>query len=749
MTQHSNSNGSWHQVTPSSPCPCCEHDDWCAWAPDGASLKCERSSRAPEGCGLRFIKLKDNGALFGRDDAEPSALHAQRRRTANGSPPGRDWSSIYEQLKLALPETRRKRLADELGVRWQALAELGLGWAEDGVLDDLQARWNGHRPQSAYAFAERDGSGSVVGLSLRAPDGSKSGPKGGRRGLVIPASFAQSSGVVLVVEGASDVAAARTLGLMAVGRPSNAAGAEALAELLEGRDVIVVGENDKKTNGSWPGRDGAIRVAEQLADKWKRSVRFALPPERSKDVRAWLQSRVREGLSLEDEALCDAAGNELLDLLERPAVATTPKTASRDERQSRTPVLRPFDQIPRREMEWLWLGRLPLGKLTMVAGEPGTGKSTMTMDLAARVSRGGDWPDGAPCERGAVLLLSAEDDPEDTTGPRLDAAGADGRLVLEFAGVEVESPTDGRSRDCAVEIADLVELEEILARGVTLDDGTVVPFRLVVIDPLMAYMAGSDTNRSSDVRGILRPLAKLAERARVTILVVLHPRKGDSHNALNTISGSKAFIEAVRAAWMVTKDPKDRGGPDRLFVPLKSNIFPPGTTGLRFRLEHDEGGGPNSVRVVWSDLPVTDGVEAVLAGLAEGEHTSSPRDDAREFLLELLAEGPMASSEVFEAAKAEAIAPRTLRRAFKDMGGKPRKVGLDRWEWALPTTPTEVANFDQGGQLQEEESEAAPLSDPAGLEDGHIPEDGHFTTPGHDTETESDDDSTSPEVNRG
>jgi len=728
MSASNNSRRPFTEVTKASPCPVCERDHFCAWGQDGMTLFCERSQEAPPGSGLRFVKQRNGGAVFRLEDAHARSASQPIRQPATGDP--HKWLRVLDDAERELTEARRVRLATQLGVRWQALADLGLGHVEGEQLRHVRAGWSGAPPASAFVFAERDGDRQVVGLSLRAPDGSKGAPRGSRRGLIVPTSLPASRGTVLVVEGASDVAAALTLGLMAVGRPSNAAGAHDLARLLEGRSVLVIGENDEKPDGSWPGRDGAMRISESLAESWRMPVPFALPPAGSKDVRDWLAEQVAAGLQLEDSEARKAAGAELLDLLERSASKARVESR-RTERSSSRPVLRPFSEIERRDMEWLWSGRLPLGKLVMVAGEPGTGKSTMVLDLAARVSRGTEWPDGEPCERGAVLLLSAEDDPEDTTGPRLDAAGANCSLVVEFAGVAIGEHGDGEERP--VELPDLTALEDVLREGVALEDGTVVPFRLVVIDPLMAYMSGADTNRSSDVRGALRPLAKLAERARVTILFVQHPRKDESHNALNTISGSKAFVEAVRAAWMVTRDPEDRDGPYRLLLPFKSNVLPPHTAGLRFRLEQVPDGRPNEVRTLWSEVPVDARIEQVLSDLGTRSDSSRPRDEARKFLEDQLVDGALPSTEVLAEAEANGISKKTLRRAFKDMGGQPKKTPEGPWEWALPAPSTE-GTFADGGHLRPDSPPSTAPPAPCTPEGAHDSEDAHPAGCGDDDE---------------
>lgn len=162
---------------------------------------------------------------------------------------------------------------------------------------------------------------------------------GGRRGLAVPDSLSDLPDPVLIVEGASDTAACLTLGLSAVGRASNRS-ATHLAELLAGRKVLVVGENDKKPDGSWPGRDGAVAVANSLVKSWGKSVSWALPPECAKDIRDWLSQR---GIDLDDEDSLRAAGQELLSLLQANAGITEARNeatgAVQETRKSQATIL--------------------------------------------------------------------------------------------------------------------------------------------------------------------------------------------------------------------------------------------------------------------------------------------------------------------------------------------------------------------------------------------------------------------------
>ncbi|WP_428938861.1 hypothetical protein [Fontivita pretiosa] len=243
--------------------------------------------------------------------------------------PERDWPAEADRLRGALTPEHLAALAGATGVPVEAWAKLAPGWAE---ADDLRAMhagggegWRENPPGSAWVFAEVSGDGRTVGLSLRARDGRKGSPAGAKRGLVVPADLHERPDPVLVVEGASDVAACCALGLAAVGRPSNRAGAADLADLLDGRGVLVVGERDGKPSGAWPGRDGAKAVAQQLAAKWGEPVAWTLPPLGIKDIRDWLRAKIAGGLNTADPDTMRAAGAELLGELKQAAKTARPQ----------------------------------------------------------------------------------------------------------------------------------------------------------------------------------------------------------------------------------------------------------------------------------------------------------------------------------------------------------------------------------------------------------------------------------------
>ncbi len=318
-------SASWSSASKQSPCPICAKTSWCRISTDGA-VTCNVAD-AP----LEWKKVKptsDGRAVFVRRDA-PS--RGRQKPISKNRPsqdePTCDWSAEHARLRELLTPERLDALATTLGVRCDALAALEPGWASASDLRRLAVGFAGDqdRPQEAYAFPERDGGGRITGIAFRALDGSKGFAKGAKRGLTIPLDLDLGRQPVLVVEGPSDVAAALVLGLAAVGRPSNSGGTDQIATLLKGRHVLVLGENDKKDTGEWPGKEGAIRVAEKLAGAWRASVPWTLPPTNVKDLRCALHALVEGGLQLEDRSATVAAGEDLLRSMQSTADHIQPK----------------------------------------------------------------------------------------------------------------------------------------------------------------------------------------------------------------------------------------------------------------------------------------------------------------------------------------------------------------------------------------------------------------------------------------
>lgn len=260
--------------------------------------------------------------LFPENNDRPVQRRQQRRnrQLPESAVPDVAWKRRADTCVKQLTNDRLQELAYGLGVDEPALKLLRVGWITSAQLKEV----GNYRLEGAWTFPECDGHGRVCGISLRWDSGDKGFIKGGNRGLTIPTGFANMPGRVHCVEGASDVAALLTLGIVSIGRPSNTGGAEAMVRYLKGRETVIVGENDGRgkaypfpTNDpkenkrletlyrtrvddlnlgemcelgdlDWPGRDGVAGVAIKLAEYWKRPVYWMLPPEDSKDVRLWL-----------------------------------------------------------------------------------------------------------------------------------------------------------------------------------------------------------------------------------------------------------------------------------------------------------------------------------------------------------------------------------------------------------------------------------------------------------------------------
>lgn len=343
--------------------------------------------------------------------------------------------------------------------------------------------------------------------------------------------------------------------------------------------------------------------------------------------------------------------------------------ARADDKSSGLRLTRVAD-VEARPVEWLWPGRLALGKLTLLGGNPGTGKSTILYDASARITKGIPWPDGTRAPLGSVIVLSAEDAIGDTIRPRLEAAGADLNRVHV---IEAVTGSNGTDRTFSLQ-EDLTRLRNAVAQV-----GDVV---LVTLDPITSYMGGSvDSHRTTDVRAILEPFARFAEEMRVAGLAVTHPPKAAQGRAINSFTGSLAFVAAARMAFITIEEPETER---RLLLPVKNNLAAM-PAGLGYGIEQiDLPSGIGASRVVWDGQPVT-----VTAGEAikavEGGTSKDKVKEAKTFLREQLAAGPVAVNEVFRIAEEWEIAEKTLRRAADKLGVVKEKASFQGgWTWALP-----------------------------------------------------------------
>jgi hypothetical protein len=323
------------------------------------------------------------------------------------------------------------------------------------------------------------------------------------------------------------------------------------------------------------------------------------------------------------------------------------------------------------DIDWLWLGRIPLGKLTVIDGDPGLGKSVLSLDLAARVSTGQAMPDGSPGKQGGVVLLSAEDGLDDTIRPRLDAAGAAVNRVLALDRVPADT---GQGKRLPALPYDAPYLRAAVERM-----GAV----LVIVDPLTAYLGERvNAHRDGDCRRALFPLAELAQESGAAVVVIRHLNKGGGTNPLYRGGGSIGIIGAARSGLLVARDPDNSDR--RILAATKCNLarLPPS---LAYDLSTDDNG---ALRIGWiGESPHS--AERLLASAANDEERDAVAE-AVEVLRAILATGPVPAEDVKKEAREAGVAEKTLLRAKAVVGVTSRKVGFTGkgiWQWSLNETP--------------------------------------------------------------
>jgi hypothetical protein len=456
-------------------------------------------------------------------------------------------------------------------------------------------------------------------------------------------------------EGEKDADTIVRLGALAITLGGTGDGLPAGCEsFFVGRNVIILADNDGG------GREHAEEKASliQSVAKSVRVVHFPELPVKG-DVSDWI-----------------ALGNGLDDLQRRVDGAPKwipPTRVVESQSGGGLDVVCMADVKPT-SIEWLWPNWVAIGKVSVLAGEGGRGKSTILCDLAARTTTGDQWPDAAPASRaGGVIILAAEDDIGDTIAPRLMAAGANMARVFVIQSVRDESQ---RRRGFSLQ-ADLERLESEIKKRDNI--------RLIIIDPVSSYLGAVDSHKNSDVRAVLEPLGEMAARMRVAVICNNHFSKGGG-SANNRVIGSVAFVNQARAAFIVTPDEDDETR--MLLIPSKMNIAPL-RHGLAYRVEGClvpfDGAEISTSRIMYESAPVTISADQALAAL-NGTENKTDKSEAIEFLRDALKTGPVAVKDLKREAGEAGISPKSLRSAREALGIRPDKAGFEGgWVWQLPT----------------------------------------------------------------
>jgi hypothetical protein len=338
--------------------------------------------------------------------------------------------------------------------------------------------------------------------------------------------------------------------------------------------------------------------------------------------------------------------------------------------ESRAPraIVRKLADIELEEVTWIWPNFLADNKITIVDGFPGVGKSTLTSEIAARITTGTPFPNGIERKPRDVVFIAVEDGVADTIKPRVAAAGGNEQhahvIHIEQEGNEI-TPDLERHLECIKEA-----IQEIGNVG------------LLIIDPIMALLGNSvDSYRDQDVRRVTTPLGRLAVELNLAILIVRHPNKSPSNNALLRGGGSMAFIGSARVGWVIGKHPDN---PDiRVLAISKSNI---GTVNesLEFQLTNDDT--YNCARIEWIGSS-----KLTADNLYESQNLEekSLSDEAKEWLEEFLSQGGMDKATIQREAQKLGISVKSLRLAREKLGITPKRQGSGTSHtsmWALPTS---------------------------------------------------------------
>jgi len=454
---------------------------------------------------------------------------------------------------------------------------------------------------------------------------------------------------VFVVEGEKDADRLAALGLAATTNPGGAGKwRPTFGAALRGARVVILPDHDR---AGWRHAE-AVRANVARAAAEVRVLELEGLAEKG-DVSDWIALRERAGRTAAE------IRHELEELAASAPAASMGAPLQRAPSASRPSRVRRASDIPPQAVVFLWRPYIACGKLTLLEGDPGQGKSWIAAALATAGSRGQGLPGAAPFAPFRSLIFTAEDGLADTLRPRLDLLGADCDAVLLH-----DQPLD------LAEVDDFAEIEQALVEHRP---------RLVILDPIVAYLgAKTDAYRANEVRAILAPLARLADRHGCAVLAVRHLNKTRGSRSIYAGQGSIDFTAAARSVLLAGCGADDDA--ERALVHIKSNLAAVGPT-LAYTI--DEQGfrwaGASPLRA--SDL---------LAPEATGNDLSS-LDEARAFLRSLLGAGPVATTEIWQAARQAGIAEHTLRRAKQLEGIAARRQGYGpggSWRWSLGGVPT-------------------------------------------------------------
>lgn len=308
-----------------------------------------------------------------------------------------------------------------------------------------------------------------------------------------------------------------------------------------------------------------------------------------------------------------------------------------------------MSEIQTQEIEWLWYSFIPYGKLTIVQGDPGDGKTTLILNIAARISCGKGLESGMNLDKPInVIYQTAEDGLADTIKPRLEVAGADCERIL----VIDES-------DKSLSMSDERLEEAIIKTGA----------KVLILDPIQAYLGGGvDMNRANEARDMTKRLGVLAEKYKCAIILIGHMNKASGNKAAYRGMGSIDFFAVARSVLLVGRVKGESN--TRAVVQIKNNLAEFG---------HPKAFSLSDGGFQWiGDYEIT--VDEVLGGIVP---KANKLEQAKQLLRELAERSnAVQSNDVFDMAEEQGISKRTLENAKKELGIRAKKINSS-WYWEL------------------------------------------------------------------
>ena len=360
-----------------------------------------------------------------------------------------------------------------------------------------------------------------------------------------------------------------------------------------------------------------------------------------------------------------------------------------DNRQSHTtqPVTVRLADITPRPLQWLWPDRIPLGKVTLLAGDAAVGKSLLALDIAARVSAGIPWPDRPeqPNKPGTVILLATEDDLADTVQPRLVSASADLERITAVTSVKRAPDTPLPKPLWRASLQPTINHLDLVIRNAG-------DCRLLVIDPVTTFLRQLHSPYETDTRAFMDPLAELAARHHIAILAV--------HQAKRTATGitwqktiAKFATTAARTVCALVEDRRPTGPEDkhqrRFFLPVKSIVtahIPPLACAIVRQPDHD------APTVQWGHEPAAITIDEALGRRPQTNDNSH----AQIWLQDLLSQSPEPAADIFAQADEYGFGQKAMHRAYDALDCIRRRRGSGPgavWIWALPGDEQRLAKL--------------------------------------------------------